>query len=85
MRLPTYPGRQSVEVIERGFDSLADGSQLQRYQCKDCRQRFNERSGTPIVCSQRSLGAPSTEGSDATVKGDEVYTRMAKNLPPPVS
>ena len=43
------PQCQSDQLIKRGFDQLADGSRLQRYQCKGCRKRFNERSGTPMA------------------------------------
>jgi hypothetical protein len=40
------PQCQSESVIKRGCDRLGDGTLLQRYQCKGCGKRFNERSGT---------------------------------------
>lgn len=43
------PYCHSDQLTKRGFDPLADGSRLQRYQCKACRKRFNERSGTPMA------------------------------------
>lgn len=120
------PTCQSQKVIKRGFDSLKDGTQLQRYRCNDCGQRFNERTGTPmsrlrtpsslvslalnartegmgVRAAGRTFGKshtmilrweqrlaskigdwspPAPAGSDVTVEGDEVYTRVGENLPP---
>lgn len=42
------PECASQQVIKRGFDTLKDGTQLQRYRCKGCGKRFNERTGTPM-------------------------------------
>lgn len=43
------PHCQCEQVIKRGFDSLQDGTQLQRYRCKACGKRFNERTKTPMA------------------------------------
>ena len=123
------PTCQSEKLHKRGFDSLHDGTLIQRYQCKDCNRRFNERTGTPMArlrtsssvvsyaikartegmgvrAAGRTFGKshttimrwekrladqaqnwspPAPAGSDVTVEGDEVYTRVSKNLPPPAS
>lgn len=120
------PQCQSETVIKRGFDHLADGTLLQRYQCKGCGKRFNERSGTPMArlrtpqsvvsyaisartegmgvrATGRTFGKshstiirwenrladqspgwspPAPAGQDVTLEGDEVYTRVGKNLSP---
>lgn len=120
------PNCQSQQVIKRGFDRLKDGTQLQRYRCKACGKRFNERTGTPmsrlrtpsslvsfalnartegmgVRATGRTFGKahttilrweqrlaskiddwspPAPVGSDVTVEGDEVYTRVGENLPP---
>lgn len=120
------PYCQSQKIRKRGFDSLQDGTLIQRYQCKDCNRRFNERTGTPMArlrtassvvsyaitartegmgvrAAGRTFGKshttimrwekrladqvlnwspPAPAGSDVTVEGDEVYTRVGKNLPP---
>lgn len=120
------PNCQSQKVIKRGLDTLKDGTPLQRYRCKDCGKRFNERTGTPmsrlrtpsslvsfalnartegmgVRATGRTFGKSHTtimgweqrlaskidewspaapQGSDVTVEGDEVYTRVGENLPP---
>ena len=120
------PHCRSQKVTKRGFDALQDGTLIQRYRCKDCRKRFNERTGTPMArlrtpslvvsyainartegMGVRAVGRtfgkshatilrwehrladqsehwspPAPEGSDVTVEGDEVYTRVGENLPP---
>lgn len=120
------PKCQSQQVIKRGLDTLKDGTSLQRYRCKDCGRRFNERTGTPmsrlrtpsslvsfalnartegmgVRATGRTFGKshttimrweqrlaskidkwspPAPDGSDVTVEGDEVYTRVGENLPP---
>ena len=43
------PYCQSQQVTKRGVDKLQDGSPIQRYRCKDCGKRFNERTGTPMA------------------------------------
>lgn len=120
------PYCQSQEINKRGFDCLQDETLVQRYQCKDCTRRFNERTGTPMArlrtsssvvsyainartegmgirAAGRTFGKshttimrwekrladqtqnwspPAPAGSDVTVEGDEVYTRVGENLPP---
>lgn len=120
------PNCQSQQVIKRGFDTLKDGTPLQRYRCNACGKRFNERTGTPmsrlrtpsslvsfalnartegmgVRATGRTFGKshttilrweqrlantindwspPAPQGSDVTVEGDEVYTRVGENLPP---
>lgn len=117
---------RSNQVVKRGFDKLKDGTAIQRYRCKTCGKRFNERTGTPMARLRSSsevisyaIGArtegmgvratgrtfgkshttilrwearladqaeqwspPAPQGSDVTVEGDEVYTRVGENLPP---
>lgn len=117
---------QSQTVVKCGFDTLQDGTSLQRYRCKECGKRFNERTGTPMArlrtpnslvsfalnartegmgvrAAGRTFGKshttimrweqrlaskidewspPAPGGSDVTVEGDEVYTRIGENLPP---
>ena len=119
------PYCQSQDVNKRGFDALQDRTLVQRYQCKDCNRRFNERTGTPMArlrtassvvsyaikartegmgvrAAGRTFGKshttimrwekrladqaqnwspPAPAASDVTVEGDEVYTRVGKNLP----
>lgn len=123
------PHCQSQKVIKRGFDSLQDGTPVQRYQCQACQKRFNERTGTPMARLRTSSSVvsyalnartegmgvratgrtfskshatilrwekrladqadnwspPAPEGAEVTLEGDEVYTRVDENLPPPVS
>lgn len=43
------PKCQSEQVVKRGFDTLKDGTSIQRYRCKACHKRFNERTGTPMA------------------------------------
>ena len=43
------PHCESKKVNKRGFDKLQDGSLIQRYQCKECGKRFNERTGTAMA------------------------------------
>ena len=120
------PYCQSQDVNKRGFDALQDRTLVQRYQCKDCNRRFNERTGTPMArlrtassvvsyaikartegmgvrAAGRTFGKshttimrwekrladqaqnwspPAPADSDVTVEGDEVYTRVGKNLSP---
>jgi transposase-like protein len=42
------PHCQGQQVVKRGFDTLQDGTQLQRYRCPECGKRFNERTGTSM-------------------------------------
>jgi len=116
---------ESKRIVKNGKDQ-STGQMIQTYRCKDCRRRFNERSGTPMArlrtsadvismamkvrseglgirATGRVLGkasgsiinwekrlseqvsnwSPSAPvGSEVTVEGDEVYTRVSENLPP---
>ena len=116
---------ESERVVKNGKDQ-ACGQIIQTYLCKDCRRRFNERSGTPmarlrtsaetialamkvrseglgiratgrvleksggsIITLEKRLSAqlnnwspPAPEGSEVTLEGDEIYTRVGENLPP---
>jgi hypothetical protein len=54
--------------------------------------RVLEKSHTSIMRWEQKLAnqsqqwsPPAPAGSDITVEGDEVYTRVGENLPPPVS
>jgi hypothetical protein len=49
------PDFESQKVIKRGSDTLKDGTQLQRYRCKDCGKRFNERSLSAVDLLQHLL------------------------------
>lgn len=69
------PSCQSEQVVKRGFDTLKDGTLIQRYRCKACRNRFNERTGTPMARLRSSrevvsyaIGAR-TEGMGARAAG----------------
>ena len=117
---------QSEQVVKNGIKTLKSNQVLQRYLCKTCGRRFNERSGTPMArlrtpvstiemalnarheglgvrAAGRVVGkSPSTitdweervsthlpgwspsapEGGEVTIEGDELYTRVAENLPP---
>ncbi len=69
------PYCQSQQVTKRGFDKLQDGSSIQRYRCKDCGKRFNERTGTPMARLRTSSAVVSyavnarTEGMGARAAG----------------
>lgn len=39
----------SEQVLKNGKKKLKSGPVVQRYLCKDCGRRFNERSGTPMA------------------------------------
>lgn len=43
------PHCQSQQIIKQGLDYLKDGTKVQRYRCKDCSKRFNQRTGTPMA------------------------------------
>jgi len=121
------PHCQSQQVTKQGVCALQDGSPVQRYRCKNCQKRFNERTGTPMArlrtesavvgfaikartegMGVRAAGRtfdkshttilrwekrlsqkidkwspPTPEESEITIEGDEVYTRVAENIPPP--
>lgn len=120
------PHCQSEQTVKNGTATLKDGSRQQRYLCRQCRKRFNERTHTPmarlrtapaivaaainvrgeglgvratgrsfakshstIINWERRLAGhidqwspPAPAESDVTLEGDEVYTRVGKNLPP---
>mgnify|MGYP001792691289 FL=1 len=40
---------QSEQVVKNGSKTLKSNQVLQRYLCKTCGRRFNERSGTPMA------------------------------------
>ena len=40
---------QSEQVVKNGIKILKSNQVLQRYLCKTCGRRFNERSGTPMA------------------------------------
>mgnify|MGYP001791441222 FL=1 len=40
---------QSEQVVKNGVKTLKSNQMLQRYLCKACGRRFNERSGTPMA------------------------------------
>lgn len=40
---------QSEQVVKNGSKTLKSNQLLQRYLCKTCGRRFNERSGTPMA------------------------------------
>ena len=43
------PYCESQKVSKRRFDKLQDRSLIQRYQCQECRKRFNERTRTAMA------------------------------------
>lgn len=43
------PHCQSKQVTKQGLNRLHDGSPIQRYRCKECQKRYNERTGTPMA------------------------------------
>lgn len=119
----------SKRVVKNGTKTLKSHEVLQRYLCRDCKRRFNERSGTPMAglrtpvatvemafkarheglgvrATARVVGksascitawekrlsqqlthwSPNTpDGGTVTMEGDELYTRVGENLPPPRS
>lgn len=40
---------QSDQVVKNGTKTLKSNQVLQRYLCKACSRRFNDRSGTPMA------------------------------------
>ncbi|MGB3613956.1 MAG: IS1 family transposase, partial [Elainellaceae cyanobacterium] len=43
------PHCQSEETVKNGTATLKDGSVQQRYLCRRCNKRFNERTNTPMA------------------------------------
>jgi transposase-like protein len=43
------PHCQSEQTVKNGTVKLQDQSQQQRYMCRDCNRRFNERTNTPMA------------------------------------
>jgi transposase-like protein len=43
------PKCESEKVVKNGKVNLKDKSRLQKYRCRGCTQRFNERTGTPMA------------------------------------
>ena len=42
------PHCYSKKTIKHGTDTLNNGIKVQNYKCKNCKKRFNERTGTPM-------------------------------------
>ncbi|MDJ0678648.1 MAG: hypothetical protein QNJ18_02145 [Xenococcaceae cyanobacterium MO_167.B52] len=42
------PNCSSQKTIKYGVDTLKNGTKIQKYKCKDCGKRFNQRTGTPM-------------------------------------
>lgn len=43
------PHCHSEHTVKNGTATLQDGSIQQRYLCRDCRKRFNDRTNTPMA------------------------------------
>jgi transposase-like protein len=43
------PKCESEKIVKNGKVSLKDNSSIQKYICRACAQRFNERTGTPMA------------------------------------
>jgi transposase-like protein len=43
------PKCESEKVVKNGKVNLKDKSSIQKYRCRGCTQRFNERTGTPMA------------------------------------
>jgi transposase-like protein len=43
------PKCESEQVVKNGKVTLKDKSSIQKYRCRGCTQRFNERTGTPMA------------------------------------
>jgi transposase-like protein len=43
------PKCENEKAVKNGKVNLKDKSRLQKYRCKECTQRFNERTGTPMA------------------------------------
>jgi hypothetical protein len=73
----------SKRVVHAGFRELFDGTQVQRWQCKDCERRFSEKgpqgpSGRPKAISDWHLKAGSSIEDDRQVC--VALARGARNL-----
>jgi transposase-like protein len=43
------PKCESEQTVKSGKVTLKDNSIIQKYRCRACTQRFNERAGTPMA------------------------------------
>lgn len=43
------PHCQSQSIAKNGKYSLQDGTLIQHYQCKACKKRFSDKTGTPMA------------------------------------
>lgn len=43
------PKCENEQIVKNGKVNLKDKSRLQKYRCRACTQRFNERTGTPMA------------------------------------
>jgi transposase-like protein len=43
------PKCESEKIVKNGKVTLKDNSSIQKYRCRGCTQRFNERTGTPMA------------------------------------
>jgi transposase-like protein len=77
MRTPPETIALAMKVRSEGLGIRATG-------------RVLDKSGGSIINWEKRLSAqvanwspPAPEGSEVTVEGDEIYTRVGENLPPP--
>jgi transposase-like protein len=43
------PKCESEQIVKNGKVTLKDNSRIQKYSCRACTQRFNERTGAPTA------------------------------------
>jgi transposase-like protein len=43
------PKCESEQIVKNGKVTLKDKSSIQKYRCRSCTQRFNQRTGTPMA------------------------------------
>jgi transposase-like protein len=43
------PKCESEQIVKNGKVNLKDKSSIQKYRCRACTQRFNQRTGTPMA------------------------------------
>lgn len=49
MSCPKCPHCQNEHTVKNGTATLKDGTKQQRYLCRGCGKRFNERTNTPMA------------------------------------